>query len=319
MPKVSICIPTYNTARYLPQAIESVLAQGFADFELVICDNASTDGTPELCQRYRDGRVRYLRFDELTNQAGNFNRCLSEARGDLVTLLHSDDYFLPGFLDDRVSRFERDPKLGLVFGAVEVVDAGGAHVSTSARWPQDRSFGAGELVEELVMACLVSPPSLMVKRGLIEKTGRFRSDLTWGHDWEWTIRLAERGAAEYASRALAAYRVHDASGTAEILNAAKNGNQERRILQETFARLLSNTSLQGRRRAAYRALSRRQMYFAEQSLLADRKPVARNNLWFAVRADPTMILKPTFWALLIATVGPTKVYQRYIALRKGEA
>ena len=61
------------------------------------------------------------------------------------------------------------------------------------------------------------------------------------------------------------------------------------------------------------------MYFAEQSLLADRKAVARNNLWFAVRADPTMILKPTFWALLIATVGPTKVYQRYIALRKGEA
>ena len=319
MPRVSVCIPTYNTARYLPQTIESVLAQDFADYELVICDNASTDDTPELCQKYRDERLRYLRFEDLTNQAGNFNRCLSEARGELVTLLHSDDYFLPGFLNDRVGRFERDPKLGLVFGAVEVVDAGGEHVSTSTRWPQDRSFGPGELVEELVMGCLVSPPSLMVRRSLIEKAGRFRSDLTWGHDWEWTIRLAEQGTAEYASHAFAAYRVHDASGTAEILNAAKNGHQERLILEETFARLISNAALRSRHRAAYRALSRRQMYFAEQSLLADRKSVARNNLWFAALADPTMIIKPTFWALLIATVGPTTVYQRYIALRKGEA
>ena len=61
------------------------------------------------------------------------------------------------------------------------------------------------------------------------------------------------------------------------------------------------------------------MYFAEQSLLADRKSVARNNLWFAALADPTMIIKPTFWALLIATVGSTKMYLRYVALRKGEA
>src|SRR5262249_53252835 len=56
MPLVSICIPTYNSARYLPEAIESVLAQEFADYELVVCDNASTDATPEICRRYRDPR-----------------------------------------------------------------------------------------------------------------------------------------------------------------------------------------------------------------------------------------------------------------------
>ena len=319
MPLVSICIPTYNTARYLAQTIESVLSQDFTDYELVVCDNASTDETPELCRRYTDPRIRYLRFEELTNQAGNFNRCLSEARGELVTLLHSDDCFLPGFLSDRTSRFAHDSDLGLVFGAVEVIDASGAHISTSQAWPNDRTFTLGELVDELVMGCLVSPPSLMVRKTLTDAAGKFRNDLTWGHDWEWSIRLADLGKAQYTSKALAAYRVHDASGTAEVLNAARNGHQERQILNEVFTRLSTRRSLQGRRREAYRSLSRRQMYFAEQSLLADRSQVARNNLWFAIRADATMLFRPTLWALFAGTLGSKKVYQRYQALRKDVA
>jgi glycosyltransferase involved in cell wall biosynthesis len=312
MPLVSICIPTYNTARYLAQAIESVLAQDFSDYELVILDNASTDNTPEICAQYTDRRIRYVRFEELTNQAGNFNRCLNEARGELLTILHSDDCFLAGFLRDRTTRFANDPELGLAFGSVEVIDANGAHISTSSAFPDDRTFAPGTLANELVMACLVSPPSLMVRKTLADAAGQFREDLTWGHDWEWSIRLAERGKAQFAHKALSAYRVHDASGTAEILNAARNGHQERQILREVFARLPSKT----REREAYRALSRRQMYFAEQSLLADRPSVARNNLWFAFLADSAVISRPTFWALFAGTISSKQTYLRYRSLRK---
>src|SRR5262245_53656708 len=99
---VSVCIPTYNTARYLPTAVESVLAQEYRNYELVICDDGSTDNTPELCKQYDDPRVRYVRTPGKSGQGGIFNRCLEEARGELVTLLHADDYFLPGFLEDRV-------------------------------------------------------------------------------------------------------------------------------------------------------------------------------------------------------------------------
>src|SRR5262245_47649967 len=102
MPRISVCIPTYNTARYLPEAIESVLAQTYDDFELVICDNASTDATPQLCRRYDDPRVRYVRFDELVNQGNNWNRCLRLARGDYIALLHADDRYRSGFLIERV-------------------------------------------------------------------------------------------------------------------------------------------------------------------------------------------------------------------------
>jgi hypothetical protein len=144
MPKVSVCVPTYNTARYLPETIESVLRQEFADYELVICDNASTDNTTELCRGYNDPRIRYLRFDENTNQAGNFNRCLREARGEFLTILHSDDFFLPGFLTDRVNRLTTNPEIDFVFGAVRIVDAASEFQTISRQWTEDRFFKPGE-------------------------------------------------------------------------------------------------------------------------------------------------------------------------------
>jgi len=315
MPRISICIPTHNTARYLPQAIESVLSQDFADFELVICDNASTDETPEICRRYDDPRIRYVRFEELANQAGNFNRCIEEARGEFVTLLHADDYFVAGFLTDRARRLGDNPELGFVFGAVQVVDADGAILSINSRWKEDRSFRRGELFELLLSGCLISPPSLMVRRASIQTAGLFRTDLTWGHDWEWTLRLAQQNAAYFVSEPLSAYREHDASGTAEILNAATNGRQERLILRETLARVSVENGRRRLRRQAYRALSLRHMYFAEQSLLQAKRLVALNNLWYAACADSGMLTRPTFWALLCGSAGPRKLYSRYRSLR----
>ncbi len=165
----------------------------------MICDNASTDETPEICRSYTDPRVRYCRFEELVNQAGNFNRCLKEACGEFITLLHSDDLLLPGFLADRASRLERNPGPGFVFGAVEIIDEKGERISISKRWAEDRRLDSEELVGSLLMACIVSPPSLMVKKSVADTAGPFRTDLTWGHDWEWTIRLAGIAAAEYSA------------------------------------------------------------------------------------------------------------------------
>ncbi|MEK6406919.1 MAG: glycosyltransferase [Acidobacteriota bacterium] len=319
-PKVSICIPTHNSSRYLGKTIESVLEQDFGDYELVICDNASTDETPELCRNYKDSRIRYIRFTDLTNQAGNFNRCLEQVRGEFFTLLHADDFFLPGFLADRVKRLNSHPDTGFVFGAVKVVDSDGRVTAIKSQWSEDRLFAIGELLEPLLFGCIVCPPSLMVRKSCAAKAGPFRTDLTWGHDWEWALRLAGCDASAYASEARAAYRVHAASGTAEILNAAKNGHQERQILKETLARLSAEDDRWGRvRRAAFRALSRRHMYFAELGLLDGQNKVARNNLYYAARADSVMLTRPTFWALLLGSFGSRKLYVRYRARRNQSA
>src|SRR5262249_45681560 len=282
MPKVSICIPTYNSAKYLRQAIESVLNQDYADYELGVCDNASTDKTTELCRGYDCSKVRYLRFEEHTNQAGSFNRCVKNARGEFITILHADDYLLPGFLKDRVNRLSGHPEIGFVFGAVEVVNDRGSVVSLTRLWPQDRIFVPKELLSSLICGCIVSPPSLMVRRVIAEKAGLVRTDLTWGHDWEWALRLAEHAGALYASRALAAYRMHGESGTAEILRSAANGNQELRILKDTLDRLCAaDRRFRQIRRPAYRALRNPHMYFLGAAVLVGVEGVGQINIRIA--------------------------------------
>jgi len=93
IPFFSVCIPTYNRASFLPQAIESVLTQDFTDFELVICDNASNDNTQAVVEKYQDRRIRYVRYENLVGMYANHNRCIDLARAEWLVFLHSDDSF----------------------------------------------------------------------------------------------------------------------------------------------------------------------------------------------------------------------------------
>ena len=312
MPTVSVCIPVHNGARFLTQAIESVLEQSFTDYELVICDDASSDETPGICRSYRDPRVRYVRFEERGGQAGSFNRCFGQARGELFTLLHADDFYLPALLAQRIRQLKEHPEVGFACGAIRKVDVNGAPASTSMPWAESRLFPSGGLVEPLLHGCVVLYLGLVVRR---DRWIPFRTDMTWGHDWDWGLRLAEKNAVYYDSEPLACYRVHDESGTAENLNAAKNGAQERRILEEALAR---SASAGGRaalcRRSALRALALRHMYFAEQALLEGRGWVARYNLRYALRADLSLAGRLTTWAILVASVAGRGWYEgfRYV-------
>ena len=316
MPHVSICIPTHNMGRYVGEAIASVLQQDWSDFELTVCDDASTDETAAIVNLVHDPRVRYRRFEDRAGQAGSFNRCLESASGEYLTLLHADDLLLPGFVSDRVSRLRARPDSAFVFGAVRVIDAEGRPIGVNAPWPGDRSFASREILQELLRACVVCPPSVMVRRRNAQSAGPFRQDLSWGHDWEWTIRLAATGGASYAAEPAAAYRVHDGSGTAEMLKAARNGPQERRILGDAIASLSkTDPSFRRFRRDAFASLARRQLYYAHLALEREQPTVARNNLGWAARADLRLTARPTFWLLLLATLGLRAPYAGWARLR----
>jgi hypothetical protein len=168
-------------------------------------------------------------------------------------------------------------------------------------------------VEPLLHGCVILALGLVLRR---ERWLPFRTDLTWGHDWDWALRLAEANGAHYDGAAAASYRVHDASGTAEILKAAKNGDQERRILEDALVRLpASESRAPAWRRSALRSLALRHMYFAEQALLEGRSRVARYNLRYAVRADRSMAMRPTTWAILLGSVAGLGWYQGFRRMR----
>ena len=126
-PTVSICIPAYNAAQFLPRAIETALGQEFGELEVVVVDNASTDNTREVCEGYRDPRFRY-EYEGTPGQASAWNRCVEEATGKYVILLHADDELRPQFLARAVEILESNGDVGLVNCAVEHIDESGAHL-----------------------------------------------------------------------------------------------------------------------------------------------------------------------------------------------
>ena len=127
MPKISIAMPVYNGERYVAQAIESLLGQTFGDFEFVISDNASTDGTEAICRRYAaaDPRVRYVR--RATNIGGprNFGYVFSLCKGTYVKWTTADDYSDPRFLEEAVAVLDAEPDVVLCFPRTRVIDADG--------------------------------------------------------------------------------------------------------------------------------------------------------------------------------------------------
>jgi len=112
-PRVSIGLPVYNGENYLAQAIESLLAQTFEDFELILADNASTDGTEEICRTYaaRDSRVRYCRNEVNLGSAGNYGRSYSLARGEYFKWAAHDDLCAPTFLERCVETLDSRPEV----------------------------------------------------------------------------------------------------------------------------------------------------------------------------------------------------------------
>jgi glycosyltransferase involved in cell wall biosynthesis len=124
MPVVSVCVPTFNYGRFLPDAIKSVLAQTFTDFELVVVDNASTDATAELMEAFArsDPRIRYYRNAENVGIVKNFNRALGHAAGDYVKILCADDLLAPAALERSLAAIRNNPAVSLVTTGRLLVD-----------------------------------------------------------------------------------------------------------------------------------------------------------------------------------------------------
>jgi len=147
-PLVSIGLPVYNGENYVADAIESLLAQTFIDFELIISDNQSTDTTDEICRSFaeRDPRIRYSRNEENIGGARNFNRTFELARGKYFRWAAHDDTCQPEFIERCVEVLERDPGVVLCHSKVAIIDHAGNHQKnydlalpgTSSDRPQDR-------------------------------------------------------------------------------------------------------------------------------------------------------------------------------------
>lgn len=114
MPKISVCIPTYNRAHFLPLAIDSVFAQTISDWELIVCDDGSQDATPELMARYTDPRVRYVRHPRNVGKSNNMRSGFEVATGTYFIKFDDDDRLTPEFLEKTSEILDRDSAIDFV-------------------------------------------------------------------------------------------------------------------------------------------------------------------------------------------------------------
>jgi glycosyltransferase involved in cell wall biosynthesis len=301
-PAVSICIPAHNAARFLPLAIESALAQEFQDFELVVVDNASTDETRDVCDRYRDPRFRY-EFEAEAGQARAWNRCVEEARGKYVVLLHADDELRPGYLTRALAVLEDHEDVGLVHCATQHVDENGAPLQLQRLFDRDLIDRDDTTLRRLLIeGCVINPAGVIVRTDIYGAVGGFTDQVVWGVDWHMWLRIALERPTAYLAEPLALYRQHTSSGTSGVMTSARNGADERWVLEDVFRVARERRpDLLGLRRRARHGVADRTWFMAEFMCQRGEMRAARRGLRQTVRTWPLWLANPRFWGLWAAT------------------
>ncbi|MBS1714030.1 MAG: glycosyltransferase family 2 protein [Armatimonadetes bacterium] len=183
MPKVSVLTPTFDHARYVGECVESVLGQTFEDWEMIVVDDGSTDGTPDIVEGYRDSRIRILRrpHSGIGALCDTYNAALREASGAYVAILEGDDTWPPGKLKNQVPELEGSDAV-LVSGPTLMVDDEGRTVTRipevrpSTEGLTNSPLGSGPLaLLHPSHLTFTFPVSTVLRRAALESTGGFRS------------------------------------------------------------------------------------------------------------------------------------------------
>ena len=199
-PTVSIVMAAKNYARFLPMAVESVRAQTFADWELHIIDDGSTDDTREVVQRFlSDSRIHYLQLDAL-GQSRAKNLGIARSRGAFVAFLDADDAWLPTKLEKQLALFQNGT--GVVFCRRSLMDESG---KTLPAKPQ-AAIPSGRVLTEMFKQNFVCFSSAMVRREVFSRVGRFDPQWDLAIDYDLWLRVAKHYEFEFVDEELVHYR-----------------------------------------------------------------------------------------------------------------
>jgi Glycosyl transferase family 2 len=224
LPLVSICIPTYNRADMVGDAIASALAQTYQGIEVVVVDNACTDRTPEVVASFPDPRLRFVRNERNLGLFGNFNRCIELARGSLIHILHSDDKIPPGFTGTCVDFFLTHPRVAMTFTRAVTEGADSIQRTPAGEdfiYPPPEGFRA-ILRDRGLVAC----PSVMVRREAYAETGPFSPEYPYSSDLYQWLRLARRHAIALVGGTYVTYRQGVHTESYRLLFESPQGYQD---------------------------------------------------------------------------------------------
>ena len=208
-PKVSVIIPTYNRAAFLGAAVRSVLDQTFGDFEVIVVDDGSTDGTDEVVRDIADPRVRYLR-QEHKGISSAMNGGIRAASGAYIARLDSDDVWLPEMLQVEVAVLEARPEVGLVSAKGQAMNVSGEILSTTAGLPERYP---GDSFRSMLYDDCTCNITVIARRSCFDRVGLYDESLEGNEDWDMWLRMARHYRLAQVDRVLAHFRWHEGNVT----------------------------------------------------------------------------------------------------------
>jgi glycosyltransferase involved in cell wall biosynthesis len=198
---VSVVIPTYNLARFLPEAVASVRAQSWPDAEIIVVDDGSTDETPELLERLaREGELRWFRQENAGASAAR-NRGIQEASKAWVAFLDADDFWNAGKLAAQFNALEGKPSAAFSYTDERLRFEDGTEADRASRADAD-----APLLPQMLVGNIFSTPTALVRRDCFDAVGLFDTRLRTGEDWDMWMRLASHFESVRVARPLTTVR-----------------------------------------------------------------------------------------------------------------
>ncbi len=192
MPRVSVCIPAYNHARFVRESLESVLAQSFQDLEISVTDDGSTDGTAEAIAALHDARIKLKRFPANRGASAALNDAIRRSGGEYVAVLNSDDAFLPDKLETQVEFLDAHPEIGAVFAYPAFIDESGRPLESTFNgriFDQPNRSQAEWLRHFFYLGNCLCHPTVLIRRACYERVGLYDERLAQLPDFDLWQRL----------------------------------------------------------------------------------------------------------------------------------
>ena len=253
---ISVCIPTYNGAKFLGETIDSVLAQTLADFELIIVDDASSDATADILAARCDKRIRYFRHESNQGAAATWNHAVSLARAPLVKLLCHDDTLEPDCLAAQVQPFS-DSQTVLVTCWRRVINHRGCALIVRRGLHSGRNISRAQVARAVARSGtnMVGEPSATVfRRSAWEASGGFNGENIFMIDIDMWLRLLCQGTLCIVPETLCTFRV--SAGSLSTVMAKRQVDAGRRFFAELRADSSSTVSATDVALGTFRAIIR---------------------------------------------------------------
>jgi glycosyltransferase involved in cell wall biosynthesis len=250
-PLVSIVMPAYNAEKYIAESVNSILAQTYKNFELLIADDCSTDRTREILSAFNDSRISFHPNETNQGYLKTCNKLFLLCNGELVTFQDADDISVYDRIEKQVNEFIKDKELGICTSNSVMIDSVGKKIM-SRRWAIDyEKFRTNADYEVLLCGA-----TIMLKNDLLKEIGLYHEyfNRLGGEDYEWFFRAVSKGKGGHVNDELYSYRIHNSA--VKVNNASPRTVYIHDIIHEIRKRFILNKEylLDGKHDAELNAL-----------------------------------------------------------------